>query len=106
MIDFNAANRFATQAWEAHVLAAAVAQSGVMSVNELAQWLKTHDWTKLIDDVVRIYFPTAKVAHQREIARKKARDEYLEIRKQVLKIVPADRTSSQRDFLGMYLRMN
>jgi hypothetical protein len=102
MIDFNAANRFATQAWEAHVLAAAVAQSGVMSVNELAQWLKTNDWTKLIDDVVRIYFPTVKVAHQREVARKKARDEYLEIRKQVLEIVPAHRTSSQRDFLGTY----
>jgi hypothetical protein len=54
MIDFNAANRFATQAWEAHVLAAAVAQSGVVSVDELAEWLKTNDWTKLIDDVVRI----------------------------------------------------
>lgn len=103
IIDFNAANRFVTQAWEAHVLAAAVAQSGVMSLDELEQWLKTNDWTKLIDDIVRIYFPTEKVTYQREIAQKKARDEYLEIRQKVLKIAPAERTLSQRDFLGWYL---
>jgi hypothetical protein len=86
IIDFNVANKFITQAWEAHVLAAAVTQSGVGSLKDLGEWMKMHDWRKLIDDIVRTYFPSEKVAHQREVAWKKARDEYLDIRKKVLEI--------------------
>ena len=107
MIDFNAANRFVTQAWEAHVLAAAVCQSrvgssdGAGSVKDLGEWLKTHNWVKLIDDVVQTYFPTQKVAHQRELAQRKARHEYLDIRKKVLEIPAQSRTAAEKEFLGM-----
>ena len=104
--DFNAANCFVTQAWEAHVLAAAVEQSGVTSLDELGQWIKENNWVNLITSIVKIYFPTEKVAYQREMAVRKARDEYVKIRKMVLDVAPRNRTAAQKEFLGMHVWLN
>jgi hypothetical protein len=81
LIDFNAANRFVTAAWEAYVMAAAVTQANVKSIKQLSEWVQRNNWLHLIDKIVNVYFPSQKVALQREKAREKALDEYLNISK-------------------------
>jgi len=104
--DFNAANSFVTQAWEAHVLAAAVEQSGVTSLDELGQWIKENNWVNLITSIVKIYFPMEKVAYQGDMAVSKTRDEYIKIRKMVLDVAPRTRTASHKEFLGIQVWLN
>jgi roadblock/LC7 domain-containing protein len=100
LIDFNAANRFVTAAWEAHVIAAAVTQANVTSIKQLSEWVQTNNWRDLIEKIVNVYFPAQKVAFQKEQAREKALQEYLKLRSQVMEIPAEDRTARQRAFIG------
>jgi roadblock/LC7 domain-containing protein len=104
LIDFNAANRFVTAAWEAHVIAAAETQANVKSIKQLEEWVQSHNWRELIEKVVNVYFPSGKVALQRDEARQKALEEYLELRKKIMEIPVHDRTGRQLGFLGAKAR--
>jgi hypothetical protein len=100
LVDFNAANRFVTAAWEGYVIAAAVTQANVKSIKQLSEWVQTNNWRDLIEKIVNVYFPAQKVAFQREQARERALEEYLKLRSKVMEIPAEDRTARQRAFIG------
>jgi hypothetical protein len=69
--DFNACQRFLEHVLQGYIAAACITKAAELSgqdirnIQGLKSWLRTHDWSVLVDKVVRYYFNYQKVAVQR-----------------------------------------